>query len=139
MYQKDYIMRMIEQLTKVIARVLFLKEEGKNGDAQQEIENGLATVGISQLLLDTLSAEAAAEVLGIKNDRSGAAMKCLLIGRLLKEKHALAYDNDPEMALHHLQKAYDFYRMGLESIGDTDVDTSSFRADALELRNRLFN
>jgi hypothetical protein len=79
MIQKDYIMRMIEQMTKILARVLINREEGRREEALQEIENAFGkTVGIDPLLLDTLPIENIAEMFGILNDDSTGSVKCLV-------------------------------------------------------------
>ena len=87
MIQRDYIMRMIELMTKMFAKALFLKDEGKQDEALNILDNSLKeTIGIDPLLLDTLPLKNITDLLGMSTDTSTGAIKCLLCGKLLKER-----------------------------------------------------
>jgi len=129
---------MIEQITKMLAKVLLLKEQGKTQEAADELDNAfLNAVGIDPVLLDTLSVTDAALLLGMSHDPATASIKCLQVARLLKEKAALFAQSDAVTAKEHSQKALSFYREGLQHIGYTEVDMSEYRTEAKELADTL--
>lgn len=52
MIQKDYIMRMIEQMAKALVKILLNKEAGHQEEAIKEVENAfMKTIGIDSVLL----------------------------------------------------------------------------------------
>jgi len=61
---QDYLMRLIEQLTAVIARMLGLRKSGRASQALAEAEHGYDLLGLPSGLIDVLSAPALAELLG---------------------------------------------------------------------------
>lgn len=65
MIEKDYIMRMIAQLSAVIAKVLFAKQAGQYEAAAQLLEKSYGELfGLSGELLEGLDAETLAGLLG---------------------------------------------------------------------------
>ncbi len=85
MFQKDYILRMIEQFVKVIAKVLFNKESKNYGTALEEIqENYLTVFGIDKELILASSAE---DIISLLKLRGGAKPEVILmLAEFLKEE-----------------------------------------------------
>jgi hypothetical protein len=138
MIQKDYIMRIIEQMGKILAKVLLDKEEGKQEEAIKEIDNSFGTlIGIDALLLKTLSYENVAELFGISKDKSTASMKCIIAAKLLREKSELLKDVQAEESIENLHKALGLYLKGLLNIGYTEIDMTGFINDVKMLENDL--
>ncbi len=80
MIEKDYIMRMIAQLSAVLAKVLFAKQAGQYEEAAQLLEKSYGELfGLSGELLESLDAETLAGLLG---DRE----KIKALATLLKEE-----------------------------------------------------
>ncbi|MEL7171167.1 MAG: hypothetical protein AAGN64_17620 [Bacteroidota bacterium] len=56
MFQQDFIVRQVQQLAEVLARVLFHKRAADEAEAQEALANGLATaLGLDLDVLRTLS------------------------------------------------------------------------------------
>ncbi len=140
MIQKDYIMRMIEQLSKFLAKVLFKKNEGNHEEALSIIESAVENMfGLSLELFNTLSAKDIAELLGISKDKSTGGMKCIVAARLLKEKaeiHELE-GKDYSFTISCYQKALSLYLQGMLSIGYTELDLTNYYADINQIANKL--
>ncbi len=80
MIEKDYIMRMIAQLSGVLAQVLFAKQAGKNKEAGEIIQNAYEELfGLSGELIKSLDAETLAGLLG-------SPEKIKALATLLKEE-----------------------------------------------------
>lgn len=85
MFQKDYILRLIEQFIKILARVLKLREQGQHEQAIQEISEAYRTLlGLSAEMVHSLSEEQLREFLHV-----GARWnpeRCEVLAALLKEE-----------------------------------------------------
>jgi hypothetical protein len=140
MIQKDYIMRMIEQMTNVLAEVLLLKKDGSQIEALRETDNFIGnTIGIDPVLLDTLSIDDSSELLGISKDKSTGSMKCILAGRLLKEKADILSMNNQNKSIEYCHKALCLYLKGLMNIGYTETDLTTFYEDVKTIEEDLGN
>lgn len=123
-------MRMIEQMGKILAKVLLNKEEGKQEEAIKEINNSFgALVGIDSTLLKTLPIENVAELFGISKDKSTGSMKCLIAAKLLKEKSQLLKVDVAEESIEVIHKALFLYLRGLLNIGYTEMDLTCYIND----------
>jgi hypothetical protein len=92
-FGQDYLMRMVEQLTAVIARMLGLRKSGRATQALAEAEHGYDLLGLPSGLIDVVSAPALAELLG-------SPEKIRLVADLLEEEAAsLDALGDPRAAL----------------------------------------
>jgi hypothetical protein len=56
MFQRDYLLRLIEQIMAFIARAIGLAREGRQAEAEREIERGYASLGLSRSMVDRLDA-----------------------------------------------------------------------------------
>jgi hypothetical protein len=138
MIQKDYILRMTEQIAKILARILLNKQAGKQEEALREIENSLkVTIGIDPLLLETLSIDDVAELLGVSKDGSAGSVKCIFAGRLLKEKAELLAKIDEGRSKEYYHKALDLYLRGILSIGYTEMDLSGCYSEIKAIEMQL--
>ena len=82
MILQDYIMRMIAQLVKVLAKILFNKETGDFRAADKEIESAFLNItGLDYFLLKTLSDTDIISLLNVSKENSTAPIKCLMIGK----------------------------------------------------------
>lgn len=85
MYQRDYIMRMIEQLGMFLTRILGLKEAEKFDAARMEIDQaGKILLGLDMSLIRVLSDEKIISLLQPTGSLDSG--KCLLIAELLREE-----------------------------------------------------
>jgi len=80
-FRQDYLMRLVEQLAAVIARMLGLRSSGRAAQALTEAEHGYDLLGLPSGLIDVLSASALAELLG-------SPEKIRLVADLLDEEAA---------------------------------------------------
>lgn len=138
MIQKDYIMRMIEQMAEVLAKVLFNKEEGKKEEALKEIDNSFnVLVGVDSKLINSLPIEHIAELFGISKDKPTGSMKCIIAGKLLKEKSKLLQETAAEESEQCLHKALGLFLRGILNIGYTELDLANYIDDIKEIENDL--
>jgi hypothetical protein len=54
MVQRDYLLRMIEQFTQAVARILGLSSEQKFTEARRELDGAYRALGLSRSMLDSL-------------------------------------------------------------------------------------
>ena len=140
MIQKDYIMRMIEQVTRLIAKALQRKSDDEYEEALSIIESASGSIlGIDYTLFDALSSADCANLLGITKDPSTASIKCLIGARLLKTRADVLIEisNDSASGRAYYQKAIDLYRIGFAAIGYNELDLTGFYRDITEIANRF--
>jgi tetratricopeptide (TPR) repeat protein len=107
MIQRDYIMRMIEQLAIVLKKILHLKQEGKIDEAETEISNiGKTLLGLDIDFLNKFNTAGIIDFLTRSN--SFDTGKCIIIAELLKEKGEL-HDIRKE-----LNESYQCYQKSLD-------------------------
>ncbi|MCX7727135.1 MAG: DUF6483 family protein [Chitinispirillaceae bacterium] len=117
------IVKIIEELSKVLAKILFLKSTGKVEEALNEIENYSSdALGIKLSLLETLSAENIFNLFG--NNQLGN-IKCLLAAKLFKEKALIISPPHSKQAQEIYHKALVLY---LKSLLDVKINNESVLA-----------
>lgn len=85
MIEQDYFMRMVSMLARMLARIIFLKNQKDFPDALLEIEaTGRTLLGIDHVLIRQLSPAQLMGLLG--TDPSLAIPKSYILGLLLKEE-----------------------------------------------------
>lgn len=140
MIHQDYIMRMIEQLTNVLAKIFFKKETKNYNEALTDINTASKTiVGLDLNLLEKLSADDIRSLLRIAGDDSTICMKFIAIAKLLKEKTdilRLTSQDNPEF-ISNYQKAISLYLEGMLNNKNTEIDLSRFYLDVKEIVNVL--
>lgn len=83
MLQRDYLMRMTEMLTAVIAKVMFNKETKNYEEAEKEIETAAKTiVGLDLRIINILNPE---DIIQLMKTSDLYAGRCLVSAELLKE------------------------------------------------------
>ena len=94
MIRSDYIMRMIEQLSRVLVQIVFHKKNGEYEQAIIQINTALKSlVGLDPEIIRTLPAEEIIRLLHIGDQLE--AGKCLVIAKLLKERTEILQLSDP--------------------------------------------
>ena len=87
MIREDYIMRMIEQLVRVLAKILLNKETGNYQEAKNNIETAFKNIlGLDYNLVKVLSAQDIISLLKISKDDAMLSIKCIIMAKLLKER-----------------------------------------------------
>ena len=140
MIQQDYIMRMIEQLVLVLAKLLFNKEAKNYNDALNDIDIASKTiVGLDFKLLEELSAKDIKSLLALKKDDSTVNIKLIIIAKLIKEKTEILKLTSPDnpKIIPNYQKAISLYLEGILNNKNTEIDLSRFYQDIEEIENIL--
>ncbi len=90
MITRDYVMRMVSLLVKVLQRVLGLKKAHNFVEARRELTNAYRTLlGLSPDLAHSFPDSQLIELLG--TDRETRAVRCYVVGVLLQEESELDY------------------------------------------------
>jgi len=140
MIQQDYIMRMIEQLVQVLAKLLFNKEAKNYDEALKEIENASKSiVGLDFKLLEELSAYDIKSLLALTKNDSTVNVKLIIIAKLIKEKTEILKLTSPDNPnfISNYQKAISLYLDGILNNKNIEIDLSRFYQDVKELENIL--
>ncbi|MCG6912466.1 DUF6483 family protein [bacterium BMS3Abin03] len=140
MIQQDYIMRMIEQLVQVLAKLLFNKEAKNYNDALNDIDiASKIIVGLDFELLAELSAKDIKSLLALKKDDSTVNIKLIIIAKLIKEKTEILKLTSPDnpKIIPIYQKAISLYLEGILNNKNTEIDLSRFYQDIEEIENIL--
>ena len=140
MIQQDYIMRMIEQLVQVLAKLLFNKEAKNYNDALNDIDIASKTiVGLDFKLLEELSAKDIKSLLALKKDDSTVNIKLIIIAKLIKEKTEILKLTSPDnpKIIPNYQKAISLYLEGILNNKNTEIDLSRFYQDIEEIEKIL--
>jgi hypothetical protein len=142
MIQKDYILRMLEQLGKILAKVILNKTAQNHESAITEIETAFINLlGLDPGLLDKLSAQSIAELLGILKDKPMGCLKCLVAARLLKTKTDVLSEINPNTVnvLSDYLKALNLYLDGLLNLGYSELDAKAYFGDIAAITDKLGN
>lgn len=104
MLEKDYIMRMITQLSQVLNRILFAKHAGQFEEAARLIQNGYEELlGLNGRLIATLDSPTLAGLLGHPE-------KIKALAHLLVEDAEVSIaKGELQPAMIRLQKAYELF------------------------------
>lgn len=85
MLRKDYIMKMIEEFVRVLAKVVLLKENKQYNDAKEELDNLSSLItGFELKQVKSLGSEGIAYVLSINKESETEKIYCT--ARILKEE-----------------------------------------------------
>lgn len=135
MIRSDYIMRMIEQIVQVLAKIIFNKKAGNLAEAEINLENAFNNIiGLNSQLVGSLTSRDIITLLGINKDKQTAAIKCLFTAKLLKEKaelDALNKKNTGYEPDHH--KILDLFLYGIINNDNANIDVSSYYDDVDEI------
>ncbi len=134
MIRSDYIMRLIEQLVQVLAKIVFNKKAGNLADAETDLENAFNNiVGLNSLLIGSLSSQDIITLLNINKDKQTAAVKSLFTAKLLKEKYELdRMSNKKLQAEQDNHKILELFLYGIINNDDNGIDISVYYDDIHE-------
>jgi len=111
-------MRMIEQLVRVLAKILFNVETGDYRTAFKEIDSALTGItGLDYNFLSALSDKDIISLIKISEDNEMTGVKCFVVGKLLKERAGakeIENKNNSEVN-NEYKKALSLYLEGLLS------------------------
>jgi hypothetical protein len=104
MIERDYLMRMVQQLAAVMTRIFNLKKQEKYDEARETIREAYGELfGLNRALLETLSAESLAQLVG-DYDKSKA------IARLFQEEASLdEFQKNERRARERYRRALELY------------------------------
>ena len=136
MFEKDYVMRMIKELGRVLAKIALLKETENYTDANTEL-NGLSKLvtgfEVEQLL--TLGADGIKYVFSKNKDTEAEKIYCA--ARIMKEEALiLEAEGKPGDSLECLILARDLFKMAAELEFDEKNDATN---EIPELENKINN
>lgn len=129
-------MRLIEQLVKVLAKILVNKRAGNYNAALESIDNALNTlVGLDHKLIDELGANDIISLLDYANEKPIVNIKCIVAAKLIREKSDLLKLNKSENSklIPNYQKALNLILEGLLNGKNTEIDLSNFYQDVKEI------
>lgn len=136
MIRQDYIMRMIEQLIKVLSKILFNKETGNYQEAINNIDNAFSNIlGLDYNLINTLSVKDIISLLRISKDDVRVSVKCIIIAKLLKERAEIENLSDKENlnSVYAYQKSLGLYLEGILNNKSMDISLSDYYLDVKEI------
>jgi hypothetical protein len=142
MIRQDYIMRMIEQLVKVLAKILLNKEVGDYNAAFNNIDDALSTiVGFDYNMINQLSTKDVISLLEISKDNSAVTVKCIVIAKLLKEKADLLRqkDNDNKTIIYDYEKALALFLHSILSNKNAEIDIANYYPDVKEIVKNILD
>ena len=140
MIREDYIMRMIEQLVKVLAKILFNKETRDYQEAVNNIENAFKSIlGLDYNLLKVLSAQDIISLLKISKDDATLSIKCIVIAKLLKERAEIENLSGSKNInyVYNYQRVLSLYLEGILNNKNKDIDLSNYYSDVKEIAEKL--
>ena len=136
MIRQDYIMRMIEQMVKVLAKILFNKEAGNYNAAVSDIDAAFNSItGLDYHMINDLSANDIISILRMSKDDATVSIKCIVIAKLLKEKTDIAKLNSDENSrlVYNYQKSISLYLEGILNNKNVEIDLSEYYSDVKEI------
>ena len=139
MIRQDYIMRMIEQLVNVLSKIIFNKETKNYKEAIAEADKALLVItGLDYLFIKNLSSGDIIRLLEFSSDKETLKVKCLIAGKLIKERTDLenSIDNDHEIYFEYI-KALDLLLEGILNMKREDIEVDKYINDAKEIIVKL--
>ena len=136
MIRSDYIMRMIEQLSRVLVQIIFHKKNEDYDQAVVQINRALKSlVGLDPETIRSFSAEEIIRLLSL-GDRFESE-KCLIVAKLMKEDADILQLNNPndQSVTRLYKKALYLYLEALLAI--PDFEEESYLKDVSELIDKL--
>ena len=140
MIRQDYIMRLIEQLVRFLAKILFNKETGNYRDALQNIDNAFSSLlGLDNKLIDISSAEDIIYLLKLPGNTTALSIKYIVVAKLLKEKADIKSINNSDNfnSNYEYQKSLVLFLEGYLNNKDKDFPLDDYYKDVEELAEML--
>ena len=135
-------MRMIDQLVKVLSRILFNKQKGYYREAFNDIDTALKKMlGLDYNLINSLSGNDIITLLDFSKDDSSFTIRCIVIAKFLKENGEIKElsGNDDSDYNYDYQKALRLFLEGILRNNNKDFSISEFYPDIKELAEKLGN
>lgn len=134
MINKDYIMRMIQQLTVVLAKVLLKKENNNLNEANFLLDAAFEDIiGLDYNFIKGISSENILSLMNIDGGKPISAGKIIITAKLLFEKAKIENDiKDNRDYLNNCQKSLFLYLEGFTK-GENNDDFIDFIKDVDEL------
>ena len=121
MFNNDYVMRMIEQLSRAIAKIVGLKDENKLDESQEMLNFTLTGfIGLNSHTIDSLDYEGFIRIISANGGLN--ANKCVMLSELLKLKAELYTARGED-------GAFDLYIKSLNLYLEALLDDESLRAE----------
>lgn len=140
MFQRDHIMRQVQQAAQVVARVAGLKEDGRYEEAMDEIARALNELaGLDATPTRALSTDALIDL--CTSETGFSARRALALADLLRQAgDILALQDDPDDARTSYRQALALYRKVLDvpdapvpwDIGSTIAELEELVEDSLD-------
>jgi valyl-tRNA synthetase len=125
---------MIEQFTKVLAKVIFNKDAGNIEEAQRTVEKAFNSIlGVDSPLLLSLPESSMVELFGLLKDKEIGSAKCLIAAKLLKEYSDIRSKIENKTQINEYTKALNYYLDGLINIGDNTINTNEYFKEMNEI------
>lgn len=126
MIRRDYLMRLIEQFTEAISRILKLKKGKNYKKALSVIDQTYNELfGFNTLFINSYAPEDLISI--ISADGVPDINKCLIIATLLKEEGEIfEAQKQKEISLKRYSKSLDIFLRGFLSEAEIKMDTSSY-------------
>ena len=140
MIRQDYIMRMIDQLIKVLAKVLFNKEEGNYEAALGDIETACkALSGVDYQLVNSLTADDIISLMKRTNEGAKISVKSISIAKLLKAKADIleASGKENETSQNDYHKSLVLFLEGILNNQEPEFDVTKYYDDVNEILNKI--
>ncbi len=135
-------MRMIEQLVKVLSKVLFNKKEGNFQQAINDIETSFKNlVGLDYGLINASSFEGIISLIEFNKNETTANIKYILIAKLIKERADIKVSTNPlyDDIIMNYRKALNLFLEGILSNKNDDIPLNDFYPDVKEIAKKLEN
>lgn len=131
MIRRDYLMRLIEQFTEALNRLLKLKENKDYKEALDLIgETYKKLLGFDLLFINSVGTDDLISI--ISTDGIPDADKCIIIATLLKEEgDVYEAENQKDMSHKRYLKSLDIFLRGLLSGGEIKMDISSYQLEKI--------
>ncbi len=142
MIRQDYIMRMIEQLAKVLSKILFNKQNGNYQESFNNIDTACKNIlGLDYNMINSLSGKDIISLLDFSKDSSTFSIKCIVIAKLLKENGELKdlIKGKETESRYDYQKALRLYLEGILRNNNEEFSFSDYYPDIKELAKKLGN
>ena len=126
MIRRDYLMRLIEQFTEALSRILKLKKEKDYKKALSLIGKTYEELlGFNSLFINSFSTDDLISIISI--DRAPDVNKCIIIATLLKEEGEI-YEAQNQLDISRMRylKSLDIFLRGFLSEGKITLDTNPY-------------
>lgn len=131
---------MIEQLVKVLSKILFNKQNGNYQEAFKDIDTAFKnTLGFDYNLINSLSGKDIISLLDFSKDDSSFSIKCIVIAKLLKENGEIKelINKEDTKSFNDYQKSLRLFLEGILRNKHDDIPVNDYYSDIKELVKKL--